>query len=198
MQNSSTTHTYGCCISQAIPCLLENLKGDDNYKRLHITIWTQYSLYQYTNRAVCALCCTLQCTEEPSTHSYHQPNTNNPILQSHFFQTLTFTLSSHVSQMVPPVQLFSAIIFPSSLLYACYMPHMYYLPCYHYVNNIWWTVTVMKLTAEPSPSLYSYLPLTSNILLTPLLVQTINLWSSLHIRHQIPLPHKLTVTLSVL
>jgi len=45
---------------------------------------------------------------------------------------------------------------------------MYYLPCYDYVNNIWWTVTVMKLTTESSASLYSYLPPTPNILLTTL------------------------------
>ena len=47
------------------------------------------------------------------------------------------------------------------------MPHVYYLPCYDFVNNIWWTVTDMKLTKEYSAPLYSYLTLTSNILLTP-------------------------------
>jgi len=29
---------------------LENLKGDDNYKTLHINMWMQYSLNQYTNK----------------------------------------------------------------------------------------------------------------------------------------------------
>ena len=162
-------------------------------------MWTQYSLYQYTNRAVCALCCTLRYTDEPSTHSYHQPNTNNPILQSHFFQSLTFTLPSQVTQVLTSVQIFLAnSVFPSSLLYACYMPHMYYLPCYDYVNNIRWTVTVMKLTTEPSASLYSYLPLTSNILLITLLSQTLDLCSSLDVRHKISHPHKMTGTMSVL
>jgi len=56
----------------------------------------------------------------------------------------------------------------------------------------------MKLTTEPSASLYSYLPLTSNILLTTLLSQTLNLCSSLDTRHQISHPHKMTVTMSVL
>jgi len=78
------------------------------------------------------------------------------------------------------------------------MPHMNYWPCYDYVNNIWWRVTDMKLTTESSESLYSYLPLTSNILLTTLLSQTLNLCSSLDTRHQISNPHKMTGTMSVL
>jgi len=78
------------------------------------------------------------------------------------------------------------------------MQHMNDLPCYDYVNNIWWRVTDMKLTTEPSASLYSYLPLTSNILLTTLLSQTLNLCPSLDTRHQISHPHKMTVTMSVL
>jgi len=56
----------------------------------------------------------------------------------------------------------------------------------------------MKLTTESSESLYSYLPLTSNILLTTLLSQTLNLCSSLDTRHQISNPHKMTGTMSVL
>jgi len=55
----------------------------------------------------------------------------------------------------------------------------------------------MNLTTESSASLYSYLPLTSNIL-TILLSQTLNLCSSLGIRHQIPHPHKMAPTMSVL
>ena len=51
------------------------------------------------------------------------------------------------------------------------MPNKYYHSCYHYINYIWWTVSDMKLTAESSASLYSYIPLTSNILLTNLLSQ---------------------------
>jgi len=56
----------------------------------------------------------------------------------------------------------------------------------------------MKLTAEYSASLYSYLPLTSNILHTTLLPQTLNLCSSLDTRQQISHPHKMTGTMSVL
>jgi len=33
MQNSSSSHDYGCSTSQKIPRLSENLKGDDNYNR---------------------------------------------------------------------------------------------------------------------------------------------------------------------
>jgi hypothetical protein len=59
----------------------------------------------------------------------------------------------------------------------------------YYVNNIWWRVTDMKLTTEPSAPLYSYLPLTSNILLTTLLLQTHSVCSFLDIRQQISHPH---------
>jgi hypothetical protein len=77
------------------------------------------------------------------------------------------------------------------------MPHKYYHPCYDDIN-IWWRVTVMKLTTESSASLYSYLPLTSNILLTTLLSQPLNnLCPSLDTRHQITCPHKLKGKMSV-
>ena len=54
MDNSSSLKVYGCSTSQEIPLLLENLKGDDNYKRLHkkcehnihcINIPTKLSVY---------------------------------------------------------------------------------------------------------------------------------------------------------
>jgi len=32
MENSPSSHNYGFSTSQEIPRLLENLKGDDNYK----------------------------------------------------------------------------------------------------------------------------------------------------------------------
>ena len=83
-------------------------------------------------------------------------------------------------------------VFPSSLLHACYMPHIYHLPSYDYVNNILCTVSDMKLSTVSSAPLYSHLPLTSNVLLTTLLSQTLNLYSSLDIRHQITHPHKMT------
>ena len=54
------------------------------------------------------------CTEQPSTHTYYKPNKSNQILQSYFFQTLNFTLSSEAN-----------FVFTSSLVYASYMPHMY-------------------------------------------------------------------------
>jgi hypothetical protein len=136
MQNSSSHH-YACSTSQEIPCLLENLKGDDNYKTLHIKMRTQYTVYQSTIKFTCLLCWRLLCTEQPSTHSYHEPNKNNPILQSYFFQTLICTLSSEVSKVVPPVQVFYAnFVFPP-LQYSCYMPQMYSLLFYDYVHNNW-------------------------------------------------------------
>jgi hypothetical protein len=78
------------------------------------------------------------------------------------------------------------------------MPYMYFLAFYDYVNNIWWRVTDMKSTTESSVSLYSYLLLTLNILLTTLLSQTLNLYSSLDIKHKNSCPHKMTWTMSVL
>ena len=78
------------------------------------------------------------------------------------------------------------------------MPQIYYLPCYDYVNNTLWRVTVMTLTTESSAFLYSYLPVTPNILLATLLSQTLNLCSSLDIRQQISHPHKMKGTMSLL
>ena len=50
------------------------------------------------------------------------------------------------------------------LLY--YVPHMFYLPNTKCVNNIWWRVTVIKLTTESSASKYSY-PLPHQIFSSP-------------------------------
>ena len=50
MENSSSSSDYGSSNSQEICHILENLKGDDNYKTLNIKMWTQYSLNQYTNK----------------------------------------------------------------------------------------------------------------------------------------------------
>jgi len=52
----------------------------------------------------------------------------------------------------------------------------------------------MKLSTQSSASLYSYLPPTPNILLS----QTLNLCTSLDVRHQISQPHNMTGTMSVL
>jgi len=56
----------------------------------------------------------------------------------------------------------------------------------------------MKLTTESSTSLYSYLHLTSNILLNTLLSQTLNVSSSGDVIHQHSYPHKITGKMSVL
>ena len=56
----------------------------------------------------------------------------------------------------------------------------------------------MNLTTDPSAPLNSYLRLTSDIPLTTLLSQTLNLCSFLDVRHQISHPHKMTGTMSVL
>jgi hypothetical protein len=161
-------------------------------KTLYVKLWTQYTLYQYTNKLVCVFCWRLQCTEELSTHSYHDPNKNNPILQSYYFQTWTLRY--------PPEhpRCFLLFRFPKLSLYSllcnmhatCHI--MYYLPFYNYVNNIWWTVIDMKLTTGSSASLHSYL---SQQIFSS---QTPNICSSCAVRHQISHPHKITGTMSVL
>jgi len=54
----------------------------------------------------------------------------------------------------------------------------------------------MKITTQSSTSLCSYLPQTSNILLTNLLSITFNLISSIDLTEQILRPHKITGTMS--
>ena len=73
MQNSFSSHHYGCSTRQEIPRLLENLKGDDSSKKLHIKLWTQYTMYRYINKVVCVMCWRLLYTEL-SIHSRHEPN----------------------------------------------------------------------------------------------------------------------------
>jgi len=36
MENSYFSHDCGCSNSQEIPLILENLRGDNNYKTLHV------------------------------------------------------------------------------------------------------------------------------------------------------------------
>ena len=133
MQNYSSSHYYGCSTSQEIH-LLENLKDDDKYKRLHTKMWTQYSFYQYTNKVVCVICCRLQCTEEPSTHSYHDPNKNNPILPSYFFQTLTLHYPSESPKWFPLFRFSKLTLYSLSfticMLHATYLSSSFLRLCY--------------------------------------------------------------------
>jgi hypothetical protein len=62
-------------------------------------MWTYYTQYRYTKKAICVLFCGLLCTEL-STLSYHEPNKNNPILPPYFFQRMTISLFSQASQEV--------------------------------------------------------------------------------------------------
>ena len=110
--------------------------------------------------------------------------------------TLTMSLKSTIQSGSHICLKQGNYVFPP-LRYAWYTTHIYYLPSYDYVNNNWWTETDMKLTTETFASLYSYLPLTSNILNT-LLSQTLNLCSSGDIMHQISYPHKMTGKMAVL
>jgi hypothetical protein len=111
---------------------------------------TQYSLYPYTNKAVCVLLqITMQRRNPPLTLTIPLTQPNPPT------QPRSNTHITLPSQAVPPVHVFQPNSVPP-LLSPRYMPHMYCLTCYHYANNTSWTVTHMKLTTNPSASLYSY------------------------------------------
>ena len=139
---------------------------------------TQYSPNQYTNKAVCIL---LGDYDVQKNLPFSIIMTVTKTIQSSHHISFKHSHLHYPPQSPTSFLLFrfhyANFVFPSYLLYACYMPHVYYLPCYNYVN-IWWTVTDMKLTTESSAPLYSYLPLTSNILLTTLLSQTLSLFFS--------------------
>jgi len=131
-----------------------------------------------------------------STHSYQE--TNNPILPLHFVQTLILNHSPNSPKWFLMFRFCKQTLHSFLLsLYACYMPHIYLFPCYDYINNMWWRVTVMTFATESSASLFSQLLRTSNIFLATLLSKTLNLCSSLDVRHQITHPHKMTSTMSV-
>jgi len=122
-------------------------------------------------------------------NSYHEPNKNNPILPFYFFQTLTLHY---------PPKWFLLFRFSTQTLYSFLLYYMHAtFHIMYYVINIWLRVTHIKLTTYSSATLFSYLPLTSNIL-TTLFSQTLNLCSSLDIRHQISHPHTMAGTVSVL
>ena len=73
------------------------------------------------------LCSRLRCTEDHSNHSYHEPKENNPIFPSYFFQTITFTLSSPVSQVVPPGQVFLSQFYIKFFFITCMLHDTYIL-----------------------------------------------------------------------
>ena len=72
------------------------------------------------------LCWRLRCTEDHSNHTYHDPKENNPIFPSYFFHTLTFSLSSPVSQVVPPGQVFLSQLY-ITLFFITHMLHDTYI-----------------------------------------------------------------------
>ena len=156
-------------------------------------MWTQYSLYNILTKlsVYCVGGYDVQ-KNPPLTLTMSLKKT----IQS--FQPISF---KHWILHYPPLysKWFPLFRFAKHTLYSFllfYMPHIHYLPCYIYVNNIWWRITDMKLTTQSSAPLYSYRPLIPNILLTTLLLQTLNLCSSLDVRHQISHPHKMTGKMS--
>jgi hypothetical protein len=97
-----SSRDYGCSTSRGIPCRLGNLKGEYTaYKNVN-TIFTKL-IYQQS--CLCNVLYIKMLYRRTSTHSYHQPNKNSPIIPSYFFPTLTFKLSSPVSQVRPTVQI---------------------------------------------------------------------------------------------
>ena len=126
---------------------------------------TIYIVSIYQQRCVC---CRLLCTEQPSNHSYHKSNKNNAIPPPVLFLSNTdcYTVLQCLQNGSSCSGFLKKLCTPSffiiCMLHATYILSFFY----DYVNNIWWTVTHMKLTTQSSAPLYSYLPLTSNIPLT--------------------------------
>jgi hypothetical protein len=156
---------------------------------------TKYSLNIPTELSVCFVAHYNVQKNPPITLTM---NLTNTIQSSH---PISF---KHSLLHYPPLspKFYLLYTFSKQTLYYLLLYHMhaiwhtYYLPSTIYIN-IWWSVTVFKLTTQSSTYLCSYLPLTSNILLTTL-SQTLYLFSSLDIRHQISHPHKITGPMSVL
>ena len=196
MENSTSSHDYSCSSSQEIPHLLENLKGDDNYKRItwkcehnihSINVPTKLSVYFVGD-------CNVQ-KNPPLTLIKSLPKKSNPpiqLLSNTDFNIIFLSIPSGSSSSGFLSQIYIPFFFTIRML------HIYHLPSYDYVRNSLRTVTDMKLTTQSSAPLYSYLPLTSNVLLNTLLSQTHNLSSFLDVTHQISHPHKMTPTQSVL
>ena len=139
------------------------ITSQKTYRVMTITKHCTYKSIHQQNLFV--LFWRLWCTKEPSAHSYHESNKNYPIIPSYFFHTdfhIILPSGSSCSGIISKICI--PFFFPICMLHAT----MYYLPCCDYVNNIWWRVTDMKFTIVSSASLYSYLPLTSNIPLTNL------------------------------
>ena len=135
-------------------------------------MWTQCTLYQYTNKTVCVLCCRILHTEQHSIHPYHEPNKKKcksgvTYLSNTDIYIIVWGLPSGSNCPV-----FLQKLCTPSFITICMLHDMsFYFPLYDYVNNTRWTVTDTKLTTGSPASLYSYLHLTPNILLITLLSQ---------------------------
>jgi hypothetical protein len=89
--------------------------------------------------------------------------------------------------------------FPTKILYAflffshsCYMSCTSHPPWLDNSNYTWWTVQVMKLLMQLSPTSYHFIPFGPNILLSTLFSNTLSLCSSLNVRDQVSHPYRTT------
>ena len=179
MENSISSHDYSCSSSQEIPHLLENPKGDDNYKR--ITWKCEHNIHSINVPAKLSVYFVGDCNVQknsPLTLIKSPPQKSNPLIQllsNTDFNIIFLSLPSGSSSSGFLSQLYIPFFFTICML------HIFHLLSHDYIRNSLWTVTDMKLTTESSAPLYSYLPLTPNIFLTTLLSQFLNLYSSLDI-----------------
>jgi len=101
--------------------------------------------------------CALPYSQEPATVTYLSQM--NPV---HNF--LSYIPKIHSDITLPSMPGFSNqnFVCVSHLSHACNMPHPSHLPWLDYLNNIWWSIHIMKLLImQSSPSSCHFLPLGS-------------------------------------
>jgi hypothetical protein len=93
--------------------------------------------------------------------------------------------------MISSTRILELNVYTSHLSHMCYIPYLYHPSWSDHANNIWRKVHIMKLFIMQflHPTVNSFL-LGPNILLSTLFSNTLNLCSSLNMKHQVSNLHK--------